>query len=87
MSIAVLIIMKNINENDEAKKVFEDLSLTSNVYKDYVSNIDDNSQKILAKNKEGLEKTKTGFFDLLVSSNTSAIRIGSGHAFAIDFVW
>ena len=38
-------VEKLINENDEAKKVFEDLSLTSNVYKDYVSSIDDNSQK------------------------------------------
>ena len=55
-------VEKLINENDEAKKVFEDLSLTSNVYKDYVSSIDDNSQKILAKNKESLEKTKTGFW-------------------------
>ena len=61
----VAYVEKLINENDEAKKVFEDLSLTSNVYKDYVSSIDDNSQKILAKNKEGLEKTKTGFFDLI----------------------
>lgn len=81
-------VEKLINENDEAKKVFEDLSLTSNVYKDYVSSIDDNSQKILAKNKESIEKTKTGFFDLIFKNpirNFVAYPVAAVFMFVIGF--
>ena len=81
-------VEKLINENDEAKKVFEDLSLTSNVYKDYVSSIDDNSQKILAKNKESLEKTKTSFFDIIFKNpirNFVAYPIAAVFMFVVGF--
>tara|TARA_B100001057_G_C22856445_1_gene952859 strand:+ start:2729 stop:3304 length:576 start_codon:yes stop_codon:yes gene_type:complete len=81
-------VEKLINENDEAKKVFEDLSLTSNVYKDYVSSIDDNSQKILAKSNESLEKVKTGFFHLIFKNpirNFIAYPIAAVFMFTIGF--
>ena len=55
-------VEKLITENNKAKLAFEDLKLSSNVYENYVSSIKENSDKIIAKNKDLLEKGNKNFF-------------------------
>ena len=48
-----------ILNNKEAKQAFEDLNLSKKVYGDYVSNIKENSQKIISNNAKFLEERDT----------------------------
>ena len=48
-----------ILNNKEAKQAFEDLNLSKKVYGDYVSNIKENSQKIILNNAKFLEEKDT----------------------------
>lgn len=48
-----------ISNNKEAKQAFEDLNLSKKVYGDYVSNIKENSQKIISNNAKFLEERDT----------------------------
>ena len=48
-----------ILNNKDAKQAFEDLNLSKKVYGDYVSNIKENSQKIILNNAKFLEKKDT----------------------------
>jgi len=81
-------VEKLISENKEAKAVFEDLKLSSNVYGDYVSNIKENSEKIIAKNKDLLEKEKRSIFDIIFKKpmrNFVAYPIAAVFIFTIGF--
>ena len=52
-------IKELILKNKKAKQAFEDLNLSKKVYGDYVSNIKENSQKIIANNAKFLEEKDT----------------------------
>lgn len=52
-------IKELILKNKKAKQAFEDLNLSKKVYGDYVSNIKENSQKIILNNAKFLEKKDT----------------------------
>ena len=81
-------VEKLIAENKEAKLTYEDLKLSSNVYGDYVSSIKDNSDKLIAKNKNLLEKENKNFFYNILQKpmrNFVAYPIAALFMFTIGF--
>ena len=81
-------VEKLIAENKEAKLTYEDFKLSSNVYGDYVSSIKDNSDKLIAKNKNLLEKENKNFFYNILQKpmrNFVAYPIAALFMFTIGF--
>ncbi len=81
-------VEKIINENEEAKRVFDDLKLSSKVYKDYVSNIKVNPEKILSKSEDNLEKNNSNIFNIIFKNpmrNFVAYPIAALFMFTIGF--
>ena len=81
-------VEKMISENIEAKAAFEDLKLSTSFYGDYVSSIKENSEKIIAKNKDAIEKEKESFFSAIFQKpmrNFVAYPIAAVFIFTIGF--
>jgi predicted S18 family serine protease len=81
-------VEKMISENIEAKAAFEDLKLSTSFYGDYVSSIKENSEKIIAKNKDHVEKEKKSFFSAIFQKpmrNFVAYPIAAVFIFTIGF--
>ena len=81
-------VEKLISENIEAKMAFEDLKLSSSFYGGYVSNIKENSEKIISKNKNLLEKGKKSFLSTIFQKpirNFIAYPIAAVFIFTLGF--
>ena len=79
-------VEKLIASNSDAKAAFEDLKLSSTVYKGYVSNIQDNAENI--RYEIPSKKEKTNYFQIIFQRpirNFVAYPVAAAFIFALGF--